>query len=297
MNSKGALLVGAAMAVGILAACSDSATGPASRSAFVPKASFAVGDPTTVAPPLATELRICKAGNVGGTINVTDVGNGGGGSGNPTIIADQNGAVPGAQVALSPGAGGAANCVMAVIDLGDAFFERGDFFTVTETVGAGVTSVKTCYINDNNTTPDACPANFFINTAHGWTVVFTNTAPPPPGDEGCTPGYWKQDQHFGSWAPVPLNRTFAQAGMSFGFTGSLLAGLDAGGGGVNALARHAAAAYLNAQSGGVDYAYTTVQVQAIANGTGIYAGLSIEARKDLLAAANEAGCPLGRDEG
>ncbi len=23
--------------------------------------------------------------------------------------------------------------------------------------------------------------------------------PPPPGGEGCTPGYWKQDQHFDSW--------------------------------------------------------------------------------------------------
>lgn len=290
MNSKGALLVGAAMAVGILAACSDSATGPASRSAFVPKASFAVGDPTTVAPPLATELRICKAGNVGGTINVTDVGNGGGGSGNPTIIADQNGAVPGAQVALSPGAGGAANCVMAVIDLGDAFFERGDFFTVTETVGAGVTSVKTCYINDNNTTPDACPANFFINTAHGWTVVFTNTAPPPPGDEGCTPGYWKQSQHFDSWSGVSTNTTFASV---FGSgPGSLLSALDTEGGPLNQLRRHGAAAYLNSISLGVDYFYTTAQVIAIVNGTGAFAGLSVEARKNLLEAANEAGCPL-----
>jgi len=179
MNWKGALAAGAVLGAGILAACSDSATAPSARPAMMAKPSFAVGDPTTVAPPNATELRICKAGDVGGTINITDVGNGSGGSGNPTIIADQNGAVAGAQVALSPAAGGAPNCVMAVIDLGNANQQIGDFFTVTETVGAGVNSVKTCYLNNGDAVADACPPDFFINTAHGWTVVFTNTAPPP----------------------------------------------------------------------------------------------------------------------
>ena len=66
----------------------------------------------------------------------------------------------------------------------------------------------------------------------------------------------------------------------------------------SALARQAAAAYLNALSGDVDYAYTSSEVLAIANGAGIDSGLTIEERKDLLDAANNGvgGCPLGRAE-
>ena len=99
MNRKAALSAGAGIAMGLFAAaCSDSATEPTRSSAFVPKASFAVGDPTTVAPPNATELRICKAGDVGGdfTISWTPAPNG---SGNPTVI-DQNGGVAGNQLSL-----------------------------------------------------------------------------------------------------------------------------------------------------------------------------------------------------
>ena len=186
--------MGAVATAAILAACADSPTSPASRTAFVPKASFAVGDPVSVAPPNATELRICKAGDVGGTINITDVGNGTGGGGTIVSVADQNGAVAGIQVAMTPGAGGAANCILALTANGNATIEAGDFFTVTETVGAGVTSVKTCYLNDGNAVADTCPAQFFVNTAHGWTVVFTNTAPPPPPRCTYTKG-WYQSKH------------------------------------------------------------------------------------------------------
>lgn len=31
--------------------------------------------------------------------------------------------------------------------------------------------------------------------------------PPPPLGKGCTPGYWKQSQHFDSWVPTGLNTT------------------------------------------------------------------------------------------
>lgn len=31
--------------------------------------------------------------------------------------------------------------------------------------------------------------------------------PPPPPGKGCTPGYWKQDQHFDSWVPTGLKPT------------------------------------------------------------------------------------------
>ena len=298
MNWKGALAAGAVLSAGILAACSDSATAPSARPAMMAKPSFAVGDPVAVAPPNATELRICKAGDVGGTINITDIGNGVGGAGTIVSVADQNGGVAGIQVAMSPGAGGAVNCILALTANGNASIQAGDFFTVTETVGAGVTSVKTCYLNDGDTNTNTCPPDFFINTAHGWTVVFTNTAPPPPGDEGCTPGYWKQEQHFGSWTTYLRTADFdATFGVNF-FTPNLtlLAALENGGGGLDALGRHGVAALLNAASAGVDYAYSVAQVIDIVQGDGAYAGLSVEARKNLLATANEAGCPLARAE-
>jgi hypothetical protein len=182
------------------------------------KPSFAVGDPVAVAPPNATELRICKAGNVGGTINITDVGNGSGGGGTIVSVADQNGGVAGIQVAMSPGAGGAANCILALTANGNATISAGDFFTVTETVGAGVNSVKTCYLNNGDAVPDGCPPDFFINTAHGWTVVFTNTAPPPPSGCTYTKGWYRNKNGSATIDQTVDGRTIAQQRLIFDAT-------------------------------------------------------------------------------
>ena len=281
MNRKGALFAGAAvMVAAVAAACSDSATGPTQRAAFVPKANMAVGDLTN-ATAVATQLKICKTGDVGGTFTTTDVGDGDA-SGNPSIQSPLN---------VAPG-----ECRIAVIDEGDATFSIGDFFTVSEADQPNVTeTLVQCVINGGAVLP--CPAQFFINTAHGWTLTFNNHAE-PPGDEGCTPGYWKQDQHFGSWAPVALNTTFSSVFGAGIFGGTLLEALGLNGGELNALIRHGAAAYLNASNGDVDYAYTTAQVIDIVQGDGAYAGLTVEERKDLLDAANNGigGCPLGRNE-
>src|SRR5687768_12901463 len=95
MNWKGALGAGVVIGASVLGACSDAATGPASRSAVVPKASFAVGDLTTPTA-VATELKICKTADsdASGTFTITfnpavapgpaPVG-GTGGTGNPTV--------------------------------------------------------------------------------------------------------------------------------------------------------------------------------------------------------------------
>lgn len=118
----------------------------------------------------------------------------------------------------------------------------------------------------------------------------------PPGDEGCTPGYWKQEQHFGNWPVSPYTTVF---GDVFGCSDVqaqrpergdicdmyLLDVLSLRGGGNNALARHAAAAYLNAASS-VMYPYSVAQVIAFLN-----AG-----DKDSLEEANESYCPLGSSE-
>jgi hypothetical protein len=116
--------------------------------------------------------------------------------------------------------------------------------------------------------------------------------------DGCTPGYWRN--HTDRWAGVAPTATFdatfgVASGLGAGYT--LGEAIEAQGGGIYALARHATAALLNAYGGvpnadgtTVDYPYTAAEVidmvqAAFANGT-------IEATKDLLAAANELGCPL-----
>jgi uncharacterized repeat protein (TIGR01451 family) len=161
----------------------------------------------------------------------------------------------------------------------------------------------TVTVTSTATTPDAAcqsqPNAAAIATSGSLTAQDSGslscTPPPPPGLEGCTPGYWKQDQHFDSWpAPyLPSSDFDATFGVNFFNPNiTLLEAAGLGGGGVNALARHAVAALLNSASAGVDYPYTTAQVLAIVQGTGAFAGQSVEARKNLLEAANQLGCPL-----
>jgi hypothetical protein len=97
----------------------------------------------------------------------------------------------------------------------------------------------------------------------------------------CTLGFWKQQQHFHFWVGFTPGEKFSTV---FGVTitlhaqgtkpaipdPTLLQALNAGGGGINSLARHAVAALLNASSlqsptFSVQQVITMVQ-QAIANG-------------------------------
>lgn len=129
-----------------------------------------------------------------------------------------------------------------------------------------------------------------------WFKIDGATPPPPPpvGGEGCTPGYWKQRQHFDSWpAPytpsTPFSAVFANA-----FPGqTLLQVVSQGGGGMNALGRHAVAALLNSGSTGVNYDLTTAQVISAFNAA--YASgnaETIENQKNIFATNNEKGCGL-----
>jgi hypothetical protein len=128
------------------------------------------------------------------------------------------------------------------------------------------------------------------------TTVTTTT----PEGEGCTPGFWKQDQHFDSWPDGidPLTFTLADAGF-MGFVdddATLLKALSFKGGptledAMNLLAHHAAAAYLNSLA--VDYPLTTAEVvdmvnDALASGDRD----TILAVKDVLDTNNNLGCPF-----
>jgi hypothetical protein len=122
--------------------------------------------------------------------------------------------------------------------------------------------------------------------------------PEPEGYQGCTPGYWRN--HADRWLGVaPTDDFDATFGVDY-FTPDITlgTGVQLGGGDINALARHAVAALLNAHGGvanvptgeTVNYPYTVDEViqlvqDAVPNDT-------VEATKDLLAAANELGCPL-----
>ena len=111
------------------------------------------------------------------------------------------------------------------------------------------------------------------------------------GYEGCTPGFWKN--HPAAWdgafigPDASLEATF---GVDLpGDDLTLLAALRRGGGGFNALGRHAVAGMLSARTGEVDYPYysfdvTTMVQEAAASGD------PAAAHHDL-ASANELGCP------
>jgi hypothetical protein len=113
------------------------------------------------------------------------------------------------------------------------------------------------------------------------------------GGEGCTPGYWKQRHHFGSWAAPYTPSTQFSAVFANAFPGkTLLQVLQQGGGGLIALGRHTVAALLNAASSGVDFDLTPADVVAQFNA--VFPGGNYEALKNQFEGFNEQSCPLGR---
>lgn len=130
--------------------------------------------------------------------------------------------------------------------------------------------------NSNN--GDGCSAMCEVETA---------------GGQGCTPGYWKQTQHFDSWTAPYAPDTQFSAVFENAFPGqTLLDVMRNGGGGLSALGRHTVAALLNAASGGVSYGQTPQQI--IDGFNTVYPGTKDDYTmvKDGFANANESGCPL-----
>jgi hypothetical protein len=126
--------------------------------------------------------------------------------------------------------------------------------------------------------------------------------PEPPGDDGCTPGYWKN--HTGSWAGTGFSpgqsagSVFSLGGFPSLASRTLLQSLQGGGGSgtlgaAKILLRAAVAALLNAAHNGVDYPRTTSSIIADVN-----AALASNNRNTMLALAtaldrdNNLGCPL-----
>jgi hypothetical protein len=125
--------------------------------------------------------------------------------------------------------------------------------------------------------------------------------PPVSGNEGCTPGYWRN--HTDRWLGVALTADFDATFRTdaFGTNIDLATAVNLEGGGRNALARHATAALLNAYGGVPNLddadtvAYPLKPAKVIALVKAAFASgdpTFIEATKDLLDANNNLGCPL-----
>ncbi len=151
--------------------------------------------------------------------------------------------------------------------------------TLIATLSEETTNVVTV---TGNVTGDSCQATAELTVPDDCT---------DGGGQGCTPGYWKQEQHFDSWVGYQPGQSFGQVfgvPADAGFT--LLDALRQGGGGASALGRHATAGLLNAASPGVDYRYSVAEVIALVQAA--YASGDYESAKNLLEAENELGCPL-----
>jgi hypothetical protein len=149
-------------------------------------------------------------------------------------------------------------------------------------------------VGSNTTAGTVLPARGFIATFHNSVLPPPPPPPPPGGGEGCTPGFWKQWHHFGSWEGYHPLQKFSTV-FEDAFPGkTLLQVLAQGGGGLNALGRHTVAALLNAANDDVSFGLTVQQVIDAFNAE--FPGGDYEALKDAFADLNEQGCPLGRTD-
>jgi hypothetical protein len=164
-------------------------------------------------------------------------------------------------------------------------------FDITATQAAALAG-RTCLVSGTATlSQGGVQYNTVAITDSGGATEIPLECVPPPRVTGCTPGYWKQDQHFDSWVGYAPGDSFeAVFGRDVPGTPSLLDALKLGGGGLNALMRHATAALLNASNPDVSSPYSVSDVIALfqqAFDSGKY-----EATKDTFAGLNETGCPL-----
>lgn len=120
--------------------------------------------------------------------------------------------------------------------------------------------------------------------------------PTPPKNQGCTPGFWKQERSFNSWPdPFHPHDSFSEVvlDLSEPVEPTLQQALGLGGGGMFALMRQGVAALLNAASPLLEYPLSVGEViaelrEAIENGD----EEAIELVKDRLEGFNESQCPI-----
>lgn len=103
------------------------------------------------------------------------------------------------------------------------------------------------------------------------------------GNEGCTPGFWKTHPEMWPTPYTPDTPVYDAFGCNIGNFQTLGQAISAKGGGVNKLARHGVAAFLNAVHPSVDYPLSVEDVIHY---------VCEEHNADLLATYNGLACPL-----
>ena len=271
-TTKYAVALALAAGAAVIGACSDTAPTEASRSTGL-NLNLTPGTP-------GKKLVLCKQGA----------------SGTFTAILAQGSL--GSLAVTNPFTVNAGQCIDVYLGRANPIFpeEPIDELTITETSAIPV-SIQLQGVDGTQCLVAASGPNFitvWLNTLNGCILTFVNEPPPPPPGQGCTPGFWKNS--VGSWPAgyLPTADFDATFGVNlFNPNVSLMTALNLGGGGREALARHAVAALLNSASSGVDYELSTAQVIAIVQAAA--ASGDFESAKNRLAAENEKGCPLAND--
>jgi hypothetical protein len=272
-TTKYAVALALAAGAGVIGACSDTAPTQPPRS---------TGLHFNVTPGIpGKKLVLCKEGASG------------------TFTADlgQSSVHSGSLVVTSPFTLNAGQCIDVYVGRTNPVLEEPiDEVTITETSGTPV-SIRLVGVDGTQCLVAASGPNFmtlWLNTFNGCILTFVNEPPPPPPGGGCTPGFWKNS--VGSWPAAYLPS--ADFDATFGVNGfnpniSLLTAAGLGGGGKNALARHAVAALLNSASADVDYGMTTAGVIALVQSA--FASGDYESAKNRLEGLNELDCALPND--
>lgn len=284
----------------VFAAC-DSGTSPTQVEGPDTAAELARGPDGRIG---GEEFEVCKYGSAGtfsidtSTEDFQD---------EPTIfVTDPFTLEAGECVVVAAESGTGATIIVSEISAESGF----QFDSVVVTVGKGNDPNDPDGVGSTDTQKSTDPTvSEFIGgsaSVEGFTGVlaeyYNSAEPTNGGGEGCTPGYWKQEHHFDSYPTGvdPHDGIEAHLGELAGDVQlrkpengsiedlSLLEALQLRGGGVNALLRHAVAAWLNA--GTVAYPLTQSEVVDALNAA-LTSG-DYETTKDELGADNELGCPL-----
>jgi hypothetical protein len=141
-------------------------------------------------------------------------------------------------------------------------------FTITEAASATTALTNISVIGADSTSDlNARSVSIIVLESSIVTASFVNS-PLPPGNQGCTPGYYKQTQHFAAWGSFTQTQkvsTVFTGAISSLASETLLDALQGGGGSGLAgaetiLLRAGVAALLNASNSAVKYSLTPGQV-------------------------------------
>jgi hypothetical protein len=205
MNLKVALMASAGVGMGFLVGCSDSPTAVQPRVQPMGASFVVAGGVTTTSTPELGKVKICKAGNVGGSFDVTRV----------AVGAPDIGTVSGLNTLIATG-----QCWLVAEDGSPA--DVGSNVFISEDAAANTVSSVTGCVFIGGPAPgviDALPCAFnvasrFVNRFHGYVITYTNNFTPPA--DVC------DFSTFGGFVLLPNNISyggnagFASSGFAYG---------------------------------------------------------------------------------